>query len=107
MYRPEKVASVIMKIVAVEILELTNPCDATVSVTTVDVTPSLKEATIWISAYGRDKEIAVERVKEHLPSLNKLIASKITTKFTPRLRIKLDTSLDHITRINDLLDNQG
>jgi ribosome-binding factor A len=77
-----------------------------VTVTEVRLSSDLRNATVFVSVYGSEEE-----KKEALIALNHAagfiqgsVASRMSIKNFPRMHFKLDTSLDHSERINELLE---
>lgn len=105
-HRPERVAEAIKKEVADLIRnEIKDPRIGFVTITGVEVTRDLSYAKVFISVMGSE-----EQRKESLSALQKAagymrseIGRRIKVRHAPELLFKLDTSLDHGTRIMELL----
>jgi ribosome-binding factor A len=97
--RTEKVASLIKQIVATELAaRLRTP---EVTVTAVDVSPDLRQATIWLGLLDSSSDL-LERVVAERPGIQSAVARQLTTKFVPRLHFKADSGgeyADHISRL--------
>lgn len=80
-----------------------------VSITSVDITPDLKQAHIFISAIGTEaqKQAALETLESHRAALQHEMAKRVILKFTPRLNFKLDESIERGTRVIELMDTLG
>ena len=76
-----------------------------VTVTHVDVAPDLKTAIVFYSVMGDQKvKDASQAALEHATGfLQREIASAIKMRFTPRLRFRLDDSLDQHFEIDRVL----
>ncbi len=77
-----------------------------VTVTGVEVTPDLRNATVLVSVMGSEKEkkstmIALGRSSGFLQYR---INDVIRLKFTPRLHFKLDESLDYSLKIDQIIN---
>ena len=100
--RTEKVSSLIQHIAAAELAKV--PGTERLTVTKVDVSPDLREATVWIGVIADDSQ-AEEFLKPALSArrqLQDVVAKQLTTKFVPRLTIKRDVGgqyADHITKL--------
>lgn len=104
--RIARVAELIRTEIANLILnDLKDPRLGFVTVMGVEVTPDLREAKVSVSVMGSKKEkkatlIALEHAKGFMQFR---INDVIRLKFTPKLSFKLDESLDHSIRINEVI----
>jgi ribosome-binding factor A len=70
----------------------------------VRMTPDLKLATVYVLTLGGgETEEAVEHLDKHKRYLRGLLAKRISLKFMPELRFKVDTSFEASARIDELL----
>jgi ribosome-binding factor A len=76
-----------------------------ITVTEVDVSPDLRNATAYISPMGG--KLTMQHVAGLLNTVtgdfNRQIAKKLTMKFAPRLRFSEDTRLEYAAKIEALL----
>jgi ribosome-binding factor A len=79
----------------------------TVSVTNVQVSPDLKYAEIWVSVFGPDAQQVFEDIAGRAGEISRLVAAKSTTKFSPRISVKLDEGMEDTKRIEQLLDERS
>jgi ribosome-binding factor A len=105
--RTEKVESLSQQVVATGLLDQLGGDMARVTVTRVDVSPDLRHAIVWIGivASGADQTQLFERVDELRPDLQRDVAERLTTKFVPRLSLKLDTGGEYAAQMERLLNN--
>lgn len=103
MYRPQKVASEIQKSLAPDFAQIGWRHGSTVTIIKVDVAADLKNATIWISVYGGDQAAITTELEAQATTLTQKFASKSASKYSPKLSIKQDTSLEYVDYINRLL----
>lgn len=78
-----------------------------VTVTAVDVTGDLQQATAFVTVYGDDDErekslLALEKAKGYIRSE---IGKRIKLRKTPELDFKFDESIERGNRIDELLRN--
>ncbi|HUC20111.1 MAG TPA: ribosome-binding factor A [Candidatus Polarisedimenticolaceae bacterium] len=102
--RTHKVSSLIRQIVAAELAGL--PESAYLTVTNVEVSPDLRQATVWIGIIAKTEEEAAKLFKAALGAQNHFqtaVARGLTTKFTPRLTIKHDSSGAYAEDISRLI----
>lgn len=87
-YRPQRLASEIHKLAAVHLQEHLQRSDVTV--TEVDVSADLRNATVWVSVLDVEDEEAVARVQEEVGRLRTRVARQIAMRRAPRITIKQD-----------------
>ncbi len=80
-----------------------------VTVSAVDITPDLKNAHVFVSALGdeRQRRDALETLEKHRVPLQHELARRITLKHTPHLHFKLDESIERGIRVLGILDELG
>jgi len=104
--RIERVAEMIrMELANLILNELKDPRLGFVTVMKVEVAPDLRDAKVYVSVMGSEKEkkstlIALDRAKGYLQHM---IADVVRLKSTPRLHFKLDTSIDDRMHIDKIL----
>lgn len=70
----------------------------------VRMSPDLKLATVYVIPLGGgEAQEAVERLEKHKRYLRGLLAKRVSMKFMPELRFKVDTSFEASARIDELL----
>ena len=78
--------------------------DFFITVTNIETSRDLKNTTIWVSIMN-NQEKAFEALKEKKSAIQHEITSKMATKYTPKIEFKIDRSLDHAMKIEELLKN--
>ncbi len=102
--RTQKVSSLIKQLVAAELTVL--PESAYLAVTSVEVSPDLRQATVWVGVLAKGDEEATalfKSVESAQKRLQGAVAKGMTTKFTPRLSIKRDSSGAYAEGISRLI----
>jgi ribosome-binding factor A len=70
----------------------------------VRMTPDLKLATAYVMPLGGgEAEEVVAHLEKHKRYLRGLLAKRVSMKFMPELRFKVDTSFEASARIDELL----
>lgn len=70
----------------------------------VRMSPDLKLATVFVIPLGgSDAEEAVAHLGQHKRFLRGLLAKRVSMKFMPELRFKVDTTFEASSRIDELL----
>lgn len=107
--RLERIKSQIMQEVALIInQELKDPrLTGLVSVTKVDVSPDLKNATVHVSVFATEKldksrDTDIEVLNHSAHYIMFLLSKKMTIKYIPELEFKLDNSMEETDRMNRL-----
>ncbi|MGE4314423.1 MAG: 30S ribosome-binding factor RbfA [Pseudobdellovibrionaceae bacterium] len=79
---------------------------AKLSVTHVQVSPDLKNATAFVTTLmGKDPGEQIDFLNEEHSIFQRDIAKQMRLKFTPKVRFKFDASLERVTRLDALLDS--
>lgn len=104
--RTERIASLIQTELSEAVLKkLKDPRIGFVTLTGVDVSPDLKEARVYYSVLGKEKE--KEQTQQALERaagfLQHEIAEALKLRFTPKLTFHLDESLEEGMRIERIL----
>ena len=108
--RTERVSELILQEVSLIIRkEVKDPGVGFVTLIAVEVSDDLRNARIYISVMGDEKE-----KKTSLRALNRArgfirssFGSKVRLKYLPEMTFFLDRSLDRVKRINDILREIG
>ena len=98
-----------MRIILSELLlrEVSDPRLQGVTVTEVKIDNELMYATIYVNALGdesREKEV-MQALKRANGFLRREVGQRITTRYTPELHFKWDTTLEYGEKINQILDS--
>jgi ribosome-binding factor A len=77
-----------------------------VTVQQVDVTPDLKNAHVYMSVIGTEKQRkgVISQLYTRRPHLQFLLSRRVIIKHTPQLHFKLDEGIERGTRIIHLMD---
>lgn len=93
----------IQQTVATRLPQLLGSARTSVTVTGVDASSDLRQATVWFGIAAADPEPVFEEVQQLRPELQRQVAKVMTTKFVPRLALKLDTGGAYAQSIERLL----
>ena len=105
--RPQRIQEAIRREISLIIQkEIRDPRLGFTTITKVEVSKDLKNATIYYSVFGSEKE--AKNTHHALTSaegyIKKLIGDRVKMKFVPDIRFKIDKSLEHTRKIYDILD---
>ncbi len=101
--RQDKVANLIKELAA-NFLERETDKSSLITVTSANVSPDLKRATILISVLPEEKEkLALEFVKRKRRELREVLAKNLKTKNLPFLDFAIDAGEKRRQRIDELL----
>lgn len=83
--------------------------DTLVTISSVDITPDLKQAHIYISALGPagGRRRTIENLEKHRVHLQTELAKRMQIKHTPHLHFHLDESIERGTRVISIMDELG
>ncbi len=87
--------------------ELGDPRVAGITVTSVDVAPDLRNATVRVSLIGPDAQLeeAVKGLTHAAGHLRRSLGNRLKLRLTPQLRFVADTALREGDRISSLIRN--
>ena len=78
--------------------------DARITVTSVDVSPDLRNATAFVMPLGgQDKERLLAAVRRAAPWFRARVSEKAGLRSAPEIRFELDRTVDEADRIGSLL----
>ena len=100
-HRLERVNELIKRELGELISREVNFSAALVTVQSVDVTPDLKHAHVFVSVIGSEEQAraAMAQLHDSRSNLQRLLAKRVILKYTPHLHFKLDESIERGTRI--------
>lgn len=101
--RTEKVESLVMQLVASFYVERLPELTGRASVTAVDVSPDLRHAIIWLDILGNDKDELMKLMLGERAAAQSYVAKNMTTKFVPRLELKLDAGGEYAAKMDRLM----
>ncbi len=110
MSRHDRVAQAIKEEVSIILHDkLRDPRLGFITVTKVELSADLRNASIFFSVLGKEKER--KKTKEALDSatgfVRSLIAQRLNLKFAPEVIFKEDRSSEYSVRIQEVLDEVG
>lgn len=78
--------------------------DVPLTVSEVRPSPDLRQITIFVAPLGRDnRQEIVDALNRHKSFIRGQLSPKVTLKYMPELKFKLDRSFDEYEKISDLL----
>ena len=102
-----RVNEAVREVVSVRIAEgLRDPRIGFVTVTSVDTSPDLRHARVYVSVLGspEDREATMAGLESAHGVLQQSVASELRLKHTPTLQFVFDESIERGMRITELLD---
>lgn len=104
-YRRGRINDAVAEELAIAIREVREPkvVDNFVSITRAEVTPDLRNATIYFSCIGDSGE-AMEGLKKCTGMLRHHLATTLNLRITPELRFVKDGSIEHGAKIAKFLE---
>lgn len=85
--------------------EIHSPEIGLLTVIRVELTPDLKEATIWLSTYMSEKNplVVLKFVKRYTTTIHKMLRKVLVTKNVPKLYFLIDENAAYADNIDRLL----
>ncbi len=102
-----KAANAIRQVVSTAILtELRDPRVKNVTVTSVEVTPDLRQARVNVSIMGDEKsqQLTLKGLRNAAGFLQSRIGDRIETRYIPKLEFKLDEGVKNSIAVARILD---
>lgn len=108
-HRLERVCEVLKREIGLILLREMDFSPVLVTVSSVDVTPDLKQAHIYVSALGSpgQQRQVLERLERNRVHLQGEIAKRVSLKHTPHLFFKIDEAIERGSRILSIMDELG
>lgn len=106
--RMRRVNEAVREVVSAHVDDLKDPRVGFVTVTSVETSPDLRHARVYVSVLGDEGER--ERALEGLASASGFLQTKVgelRMKRTPTLSFLYDPSIDHGLRMSALLDDEA
>jgi ribosome-binding factor A len=106
-HRSLRVAEAIREVVASAILfETADPRIRSVTVLGAEVSPDLRQATVFVSVMGSetDQKLTLKALKHAAGFFQSKVADRLQTRFTPVLTFKLDDSVKKSIAIGRIID---
>lgn len=105
-HRMARVAEILKRELSTVILREVPSDGALITVNSVDVSPDLRNATVFVGVMGTaaQQKQALERLEHHRRVLQAETCKRVVLKFTPHLHFKLDESVERGSRVLDILD---
>ncbi len=82
--------------------------DQLVTIQSVDITPDLRHAHVYVSILGGGPEEAkavIARLHDRRKEFQSLLSRRVILKYTPQLHFKLDTNIERGVRVIDILES--
>lgn len=102
-----KVAEAIREVVSMAVLtELKDPRIRNVTVTYVEASPDLRQATVHVSVMGDQSQqhLSLNGLRNAAGFLQQKISERIDTRYTPRLQFELDQGVKNSIEMAKILD---
>lgn len=108
--RTDRVAARVRKILSQAFLEdnilLSSLSETPVTISSVNVSPDLKNATVFVVPLGLDIPDGFEQaMNAAAPEFNRVIARELKTKYTPRVHFKADYTFERASKLHSMMNN--
>ena len=92
----QEIADILMR-------KINDPRIGFVTVTDVEVTDDLRNAKVFVSVYGGDKEASLKGLKSATPFIRSELGKRMRMKFMPELLFRFDATVEQGAHIMELL----
>jgi ribosome-binding factor A len=105
--RMRRINEVLREVIGAAIGELSDPRIGFVTVTSVETSPDLRAAKVYVSVLGseQEREATLEGLRSSHGVLQSKIAAETRMKRTPTLTFHYDETVEQGMRISKLLEN--
>jgi ribosome-binding factor A len=107
-HRLERVNEVVKRELSELILrELNFEPAVLVTIPAVDISPDLKQCTVYVSVIGASyqKSDVITELQEHRKTLQRELSKRVVLKYTPHLNFKLDDSIERGSRVLEIIQD--
>ena len=107
--RAERVERLAREVLGEALQDLKDPRIGFVTVTSVKMSPDLRQAKVFVSVLGADeaREASMEAIRRAVPHLRATLGREVRLKFLPSLEVLEDTTAAYGERIEQLLREAG
>lgn len=107
--RAERVERLAREVLGEALQDLKDPRIGFVTVTSVKMSPDLRQAKVFVSVFGPDeaRETSMEAIRHAVPHLRATLGREVRLKFLPSLEVIEDTTAAYGERIEQLLREAG
>jgi len=101
-----RVNEALREVLGAAIVELKDPRIGFVTVTGVDTSPDLRQARVYVSVLGseRERELSLAGLAAAHGVLQARVAKSVRMKRTPQLAFEYDPTVEHGVRMTQLID---
>src|SRR5258707_14217198 len=107
--RAERVERLAREVLGEALMELKDPRIGFATVTSVKMSPDLRQARVYVSVFGTDeaREASMQAIRHAAHHLRTTLGREVRLKFLPNLEIVEDTTAAYGERIEQLLREAG
>jgi ribosome-binding factor A len=101
--RTLRVNEVVRESLADELERLSDPRLTMVTVTGVEVSPDLRQATVFYAALGRHDDATAQALRSAAPHLRAVLGREVRLKYLPKLHFREDPAIERGQRVEEIL----
>ncbi|MEA2166826.1 MAG: ribosome-binding factor [Solirubrobacteraceae bacterium] len=104
-----RVDEAMREVLSSAVLDLKDPRIGFVTVTSVDTSPDLSHATVWVSVLGTETErnLSLDGLRSAHGLLQRRVATELRFKRTPTLTFVYDDTADRAERVEQILRDEA
>lgn len=108
-HRLERVSEVLKRELGVILVREIDFSPVLVTISSVDMTPDLKQAHVYVSALGTpaQQRKVLEKLEHNRAHLQGEIAKRVSLKNTPHLFFKIDEAIERGSRVLNIMNELG
>ena len=104
--RIQRVAELLKQQLSIMIKESLPEDLGIVTVTTVEVSGDIKNATVYVSCLEKTREREIlKKLEEKIREFQHILGRNLKLRYTPKLTYKFDRSLEQINRVEEILED--
>jgi ribosome-binding factor A len=103
--RINRINPLIQQIISNEFLRNSESILNKSTITHVATSPDMKRSTIYVSNIENNKGQLIKALGKNRTKIQKELAKQLTTKYIPKIQFEIDTTFDHVDKINEIISN--
>ena len=103
--RINRINPLIQQIISNEFLRNSESILNKSTITHVATSPDMKRSTIYVSNIENNKGQLIKALSKNRTKIQKELAKQLTTRNIPKIQFEIDTTFDHVDKINEIISN--
>tara|TARA_B100000959_G_C14426787_1_gene396870 strand:- start:15 stop:359 length:345 start_codon:yes stop_codon:yes gene_type:complete len=103
--RINRINPLIQQIISSELLRNSESILNKSTITHVTTSPDMKRSTIYVSNIENNKGQLINALTKNRAKIQKELAKQLTTKYIPKIQFEIDSTFEHVDKINEIINN--